>query len=138
MGGYLYASRVFTAYNWASIAFCKFIPGCWFRVFPWKKRSFLSKCLLSWAQVTEAHKQSLVSKLTDVWPNRGFVLHARELFFSFYIFSSGTTQLFKKNACPLDGRYKLKLSQGYIFHPRRSHCFFFILQKELHFYKHLD
>lgn len=37
-GGHLYAPRVRPAHNPACIAFCKFIPGCWFRVFPWKKR----------------------------------------------------------------------------------------------------
>lgn len=50
--------------------FANLYPGCWFRVFPWgkKKKSFFSKCLLSWARVIEAHKQTFVSSLTDARP----------------------------------------------------------------------
>ncbi len=49
-----------------------------------EKESFSSKCLLSWAQVIEAHKQSFVSKLTDVQPRRSFVPCPWEALIGFY------------------------------------------------------
>lgn len=69
--------------------------------FPGKKRKtekrkgvffvwFLSKCLLSWARVIEAHKQTFVSSLTDARPALWFTPHPERIVLLFRYFEAKT------------------------------------------------